>query len=72
MSNPSAIHVALAGTTRRRKDVEVHRFRDQAPDTLRRLDKVRIVKVGVARGGPVPPVTQQPSHQGVVEKARQS
>jgi len=39
-------------------------FCDDCPHLLRRLDQVRIVKVGVAGGGPVPPVPEQLSDQG--------
>ena len=38
---------------------ELHRPCNDAPNPLRRLDKVRVGKVGVARGGPVPPMPKQ-------------
>ena len=38
---------------------DLHRLGNDRADFLRRLDKVRIRKVGIACGGPVPPMTKQ-------------
>ena len=46
----------------------MHCFRDGAAHFLRRLDKVIVRKVGVARHGLVPPVPEQLADQGAVEE----
>ena len=48
-----------SGTESPRRGGNAHRRGDDAPDLLRRLDKVRIGKVGVARRGSVSPVPKQ-------------
>ena len=45
---------------------ELHRPCNDAPNPLRRLDKVRVGKVGVARRGPVPLVPEQLADQGQI------
>ena len=39
--------------------IGAHRLRKESTDPLRRLDKMAIGKVGVARRGPVPPIAEQ-------------